>query len=171
VNEGKKLMSKPGPAAAWDKDIEILMRHWPHVPDYVRRTLVEMVSHYKPEALGVRFPTPKGVKWEDVDIVLLSPEEVMISVGSVVQKFSFASIGLADVRHENKPRTEWRMLRTYAENPEPDAYYKLPARRGLKTDISRFRGWLKGFFGIAGDPLKPFKPARWLPRFKIRADY
>jgi hypothetical protein len=63
------------------------------------------------------------------------------------------------------------MLRKYAENPEPDAYYKLPDRDGLKVDISKFRRWLQGFFGIPGDPLRPFKPARWLPRFKIRADY
>lgn len=164
-------MPKPGPAAAWDEDIEIILRHWPHVPGYVRRTMVEMVSQYKPEAVAERFPTPAGAKWEDVEIVLLSPEEVKISVGCVTQNFSVASIGLADIRNAKKPRAEWRMLRTYAENPEPDAYYKLPARRSLKTEISRFRNWLKGFFGIAGDPLKPFKQARWLPKFKIRADY
>jgi hypothetical protein len=164
-------MPKPGPAVAWDEDIEVILRHWPHVPVYVRRTMVEMVSQYKPEVLTVRFSTPAKAKWEDVEIVLLSPEEAKISVGSVVQNYSFASIGLGDSRNAKNPRTEWRMLRTYAENSEPDAYYKLPPRRGLKMDISRFRNWLKGFFGIAGDPLKAFKPARWLPKFKIRADY
>jgi len=44
----------------------------------------------------------------------------------------------------------------------------LPNRDGLKVDISKFRRWLQGFFGIPGDLLKPFKSARWLPRFKIR---
>jgi hypothetical protein len=62
------------------------------------------------------------------------------------------------------------MLRTYAENPEPDAYYKLPYRRSLKVEISKFRRWLQAFFGIPGDPLRPFQSDKWLPRFKIRVD-
>jgi hypothetical protein len=88
--------------------------------------------------------------------VLLSPHEAEIKVHDVIQRYGFAAIGLADGRNSERPRAEWRMLVTYAENPEPDAYYKLPDRDGLKVDISKFRRWLQGFFGIPGDPLKPF---------------
>jgi len=119
----------------------------------------------------VRFPTPAGAAWNEVEIVVLSQREAEIKVRDVVQHYSFASIGLASSRNSKRPRAEWRMLVTYAENPEPDAYFKLPKRDNLKVDISKFRRWLQGFFGIPGDPLRPFKPARWLPRFKIRADY
>jgi hypothetical protein len=63
------------------------------------------------------------------------------------------------------------MLQTYAENPEPDAYYRLPSRDYLKVEISKFRRWLQTFFGIPGDPLKPFKTGLWLPKFKVRAEY
>ena len=164
-------MSKPGPKPEWDRQIETVLRHWPYLPDYVKRTLVELTSHYGPAPAEVRFPTPAGAAWNEVEIVVLSQREAEIKVRDVVQHYSFASIGLASSRNSKRPRAEWRMLVTYAENPEPDAYFKLPKRDNLKVDISKFRRWLQGFFGIPGDPLRPFKPARWLPRFKIRADY
>lgn len=165
-------MKKPGPPPEWSDDLETIVRHWPHLPAHVRQTLVELVSNYAPRPLhGPRFPTPALKTWSDVEIVLLSPDEARITVGTVTQCYTFSALGLTDLRHPQRPRVEWRMLRTYAENPEPDAYYKLPYRDSLKVEISKFRRWLQGFFGIPGDPLRPFKPARWLPRFKIRADY
>ena len=164
-------MSKPGPKPEWDNEIEAVLRHWPYLPDYVRRTFVEISSHYGPPAVTTRFPTPPGITWGDIEIVLLSPEEAKIIAGDVTQCYTFAALGLADLRRPDCPRTEWRMLQTYAENPEPDAYFKLPKRNSLKLEISKFRRWLQCFFGLADDPLRPFKPALWLPRFKVRADY
>lgn len=162
-----RLMKNSGP----DSDLEIFLRRWPHLPEHVRKTLIELVLHYGPPTEAVCFPTPIGADWPDVEIILLSPKQAKITVGSMVKQYTFSGIGLADKRRPDRPRTEWRMLRTYAENPEPDAYYRLPYREGLKVDISKFRRWLQGFFGIPGDPLKPFKSALWLPRFKVRADY
>jgi len=164
-------MRKRGPPPEWNSEIEIILRRWPHLPLHIRTTIVELVSQYGPPQGEIRFPTPPNSTWTDVEVVLMSPEHARITVGAVTQAYNFATIGLGDGRQSNRPRTEWRMLRTYAENPEPDAYFKLPRRSSLKVDISRFRRWLKGFFGIPGDPLRPFKPARWLPRFTIRADY
>jgi hypothetical protein len=164
-------MSKRGPKPAFDGHLETVLRHWPHLPEHVKRSLSELTSHYGPAPTEVRFPTPAGASWNEVEIVVLSQREAQIKVRDVVQCYGFAALGLASSRNSKRPRAEWRMLVTYAENPEPDAYYKLPKRDNLKVDISRFRRWLQAFFGIPGDPLKPFKPARWLPRFKIRADY
>jgi len=164
-------MSRPGPKPEWDSELDTVLRRWPYLPEHVKQTLSELVSHYGPPPVEVRFPTPAGVTWTDIEIVLLSPTEAQIKVGNVVQSYTYSAIGLASKRDAKRPRVEWRMLRTYAENPEPDAYYKLPKRESLKVDISKFRRWLQSFFGIPGDPLRPFKPARWLPRFKIRADY
>jgi hypothetical protein len=142
-----------------------------YVPAHVRKTLVEVVSHYGPPTAEKRFPTPAGAKWSDVEIVLISEDEAEIKVGTVCQRYTYAAVGLADKRDGKRPLREWRMLRTYAENPEPDAYYNLPKRANLKLDISLFRQWLQRFFGIPGDPLKPFKTTLWLPRFKIRAEF
>lgn len=163
-------MPKPGPRPEWSSEIEIILRRWPHLPAHVRRTLVELVSQYGPATASIHFPTPAGARWTDVEIVMLAPDSALITVGKVTLPYTFVTIGLTDQRSK-KPRGEWRTLRTYAENPEPDAYFKLPKRSNLKMDISRFRQWLISFFGIPGDPLRPFKPSRWLPRFKIRADY
>jgi hypothetical protein len=164
-----QAMSKPKEC---DDGIELILRGWPHLPEHVRKTLLEIVSHYESPAALERFPTPAGAAWTDVEIVLISPDEAEIRVGSVCQRYTFAAAGLADKRNPKRPRREWRKLRTYAENTEdPDAYYKLPKRASLKADISLFRLWLQRFFGIAGDPLKPFKTGLWRPRFKIRVDY
>ena len=154
-----------------DSELECIIRRWPHLPEHVRRTLVELVSHYGPPSVSGRFPTPPGADWKHVEIVLLTPHEAHITVGSVAQRYTFAAVGLADRRTRKRPRAEWRMLQTYAENPEPDAYHKLPYRENLKVEISKFRRWLKTFFAIPGDPLKPFEPDLWLPRFKVRAEY
>jgi hypothetical protein len=146
-------------------------RNWPHVPEHVRRTIVELVSHYEPPTGKGKFPTPPGAEWRHVEIVLLSPEVAQISVGSITQRYTFAAMGLTDRRGGKRTRSEGQMLRTYALNPEPDAYHKLPYRENLKVHISRFRHWLQNFFGIAGDPLESFESGFWRPRFKIRALY
>jgi hypothetical protein len=111
------------------------------------------------------------VSWADVEIVLLSPEEAKFRVATVSHRYTYRTLGLVSRRPANKPSAEWRMLQTYAENPEPDAYYKLPFRGSLKVETSKFRRWLQRFFGLPGDPLQPFETKKWLPRFKIRADY
>ena len=151
--------------------LESVQRRWPLLPNHVRLTIVELISHYGPPPVTVHFPTPSGVKWSDLEIVLNDPWEATMSIGGVTESYTFAALGLADKRSPKRPRAEWRMLRTYAENPEPDAYYKLPERENLKVDISKFRLWLKGFFRLPGDPLRSFESARWMPRFKIRANY
>jgi hypothetical protein len=152
-----------------DASLEVILRRWPHLPEHVRKTLVELVGHYGPQAEMERFPTPMGAKWEDVEIVLLDDENVRITVGRISRTYTFSGLGLASQKHRHRPRTEWRMLKTYAENPAPDAYRRLPYRKNLKIDIARFRKWLLAFFGIPGDPLLPFATAKWMPRFKIRA--
>jgi hypothetical protein len=159
-----------GKRKSWDSGLETIIRHWPHLPDHAQRTLVEMVIHYGPETGRNRFPTPPGSEWTDVEIVLLHTNEVRIAIKGVTQTYTMAGLGLADGRNRKRPREEWQMLVTYAENPEPDAYYKLPKRENLKVHIFRFRKWLQSFFGIPGDPLKPFRSGLWLPRFKIRVE-
>jgi hypothetical protein len=153
------------------ESLEIVCRYWPHLPEYVRQTMVELVQHYGPPPAKGKFPTPPGATWRHVEIVLLSPEVAQISVGSVTQRYTFAAMGLADRRSGKGTRSEGRMLHTYAEHPEPDAYRKLPYRKNLKIEISKFRRWLQTFFGIGGDPLQPWESGHWLPRFKIRAEY
>jgi hypothetical protein len=152
---------------SWDSDLETVVRRWPYVPGHAKRTLVELVGHYGPKASGIRYPTPPGADWPDVEIVV-SGSEARITVGNVTQTYTYAGLGLADKRNRKRARSEWRMLCTYAENPDPGAYNRLPYRDNLKVEIFRFRRWLQKFFGIPGDPLKPFESDRWRPRFKIR---
>lgn len=162
-------MKKRGPTPALPEGLEIVIRHWPHMPDHLQRSFAEVAGYYSPKSSnGKRFPTPEGAT---VEIVLLTRKEARITVGAVCHSYTFAGLGLANSRRPSEPRAEWRMLRTYAENPHPDAYYRLPYRKSLKVETSKFRRWLQGFFGLPGDPLRPFRPARWLPRFRIRAEY
>jgi hypothetical protein len=69
-------MKKRGPAPALPDGLEIVIRHWPHLPEHLQRSFAEVAAHYSPESSnGKRFPTPKGAAWADIEIVLLSPEE------------------------------------------------------------------------------------------------
>ena len=70
-------MSKKTPPA--DASLEVILRRWPHLPEHVRKTLVELVGHYGPQAETERFPTPIGAKWEDVEIVLLDDANVRMT--------------------------------------------------------------------------------------------
>ena len=130
-------MAKPRLRKEWDEELESILRLWPYIPEHVRKTFVDIVSNYGPPTAAKHFPTPAGASWTDVEIVLISPSEAEIQVGTVRGRYTFATAGLADKRDGKRPLREWRMLRTYAENPEPDAYFKLPKRGNLKKDISQ----------------------------------
>lgn len=153
------------------EQLEIIGRSWPFVPEHVRPMFVELISNYGPKPQAGRFPIPSRAKWSDVEILLTDHDRARITVAGVSKDYTLAGLGPEDKRRPGHPRREWRMLKTYAENPQPDAYHKLPHRKNLKLEISRFRRWLKEFFGIPGDPLKPFKSDLWLPKFKIGVDY
>jgi hypothetical protein len=163
-------MKKKKVKAKWDEGMETVVRRWEYLPGHVRRTIAEMVLHYGPAAGEARFATPVGAEWDEVEIVVCGADRARITVRGVTETYTFKGLGLEDKRRPGVARAEWRMLRTYAENPEPDAYYRLPKRRSLKVEISQFRRWLRAFFGIPGDPLKPFRSMLWLPRFKIRVE-
>jgi hypothetical protein len=152
-------------------EVETVARHWRFLPGHLQTSILEIVSHYGPASKDTGFPSPPGAKWEDVEILLIDRDCVKVTVGKVSKRYTFQAIGLADKRRPERARSEWQMLKRYAENPQPDAYYKLPKRKSLKVEISQFRRWLKSFFGIPGDPLRPFRTGLWLPRFKISVDY
>jgi len=152
-------------------EFEVLARHWPHIPAHARRTLLDLARSYGPARGEKVFPTPVGADWPDVSIVLVNENEARISVGEITRTVRFAEMGLQNERRPFKTNGVGKMLRTYAENPEPGSYFRLPFRKNLKIHISIFRVWLQGYFGIAGDPLLPFESTQWLPRFKIRAAY
>jgi hypothetical protein len=148
-------------------EIERLICRWPYLPPHVRKTVLELAEHYGPPAIQERFPTPAGMDWSGIEITLLSPDTARIKAGDVEHTYTFQALGLADCRRPHVPRGEWRTLKTYAENPDPEAYRRLPYKQNLKVEISRFRAWLKRFFGLPGDPLTSFADGRWRPRFRI----
>lgn len=156
---------------AGNEELEAIIRHWPHIPEYARSGMKDWACSYGPQKQEKCFPTPKGSAWTDVEIVLIKENEAQITVGDISRNYTFEQLGLTNERRPDRAKNEGKMLRTYAEHPDSDSYYRLPYRKNLKIHISQFRTWLQGFFGIPGDPLYPFKSAQWQPRFKIRATY
>lgn len=154
-----------------DDDLKAVVRCWPDLPEHARRTMVDLARSYWAASAGSVFPTPAGAGWADVTIVLLTPNDAQITVGAITRVFSFEQMGLLNARRSRSVKSEGKMLRVYAENPEAGSYFRLPFRKNLKIYIAAFRKWLQEFFGIPGDPLKPFESAQWLPRFKISAKY
>jgi len=154
-----------------DDDLNTVVRHWPDLPEHARRAIVDLARSYRAASAGSGFPTPAGASWADVTIVFLTPNDAQITVGKVTQVFSFEQMGLLNSRRSRSVKNEGKMLRVYAENPETGSYFRLPFRKNLKIYIATFRKWLQEFFGLPGDPLKPFESAQWSPRFTISAKY
>jgi hypothetical protein len=154
-----------------DELLEIILRHWPHMPEYARIAMSDSAKSYGPSSKNNGFPTPKDCEWTDVEIVLIDEKTACITIWEITRTYTFEELGLISERRPYGLKNEGKMLKTYAENTDPEAYSRLPYRPNLKVHISKFRTWLQGFFGIPGDPLHSFESKQWMPRFKIRADY
>ncbi len=116
------------------------------------------------------FPTPAGVRWEDLRITL-TEHELTAELLGVTRHLSFADAGFEDRRRGRVPDRLWRLLRRLAvaggvlrqpldlEKREVDS---------LRTSIVMLRKRLRALFQLEADPI-PFVDGSYRCVFKLAA--
>jgi len=115
-----------------------------------------------------RFPTPPGTTWEQVSILILAEGDgAQISAGGIAEPVTPAEMGMAYARNPARYTKDWNLLLMLAKcgRVEPrDA----EARVITSKQVERLRKKLQRFFGIEGDPFKPYRQVRgYEPRFSL----
>ena len=195
-----KLAPKP-----IEKEIEVILnkigsqKHELSKPDINVRTnddkrnvktakTIERVGS-KQENLDLKkFPTPKGTKWEDVEIKITDPFEAQFKVGSVSRYYDITEIGFRNIRIKNlTPKQSWTTLlmmivnggeMRWEDKIKPSV--RAPAGSTLeiehekstnktKGDISQIRKILKEFMDINDDPFLLYsKDKGWVLKPKVQ---
>jgi len=109
---------------------------------------------------GTRFPTPPGTTWERVSIrIMADGDAAQVTAGNVTEPVTPAQMGMAYASNPARFTTDWRVLVMLAERgrvgPE-DAEARVIAPK----QVERLRAKLRTFFGIEGDPFKPYRSAK-----------
>jgi hypothetical protein len=106
---------------------------------------------------GQRFPTPPGVVWEQVAIVVTAGlDGAVVTAGSVTEPLTPDQMGMAYARQSAKFTGEWHTLVKLAIHGRITSEDR-EARSVTPKQIERLRAKLKSFLGIGGDPFKPYR--------------
>jgi hypothetical protein len=116
---------------------------------------------------------PEGVSFEAVSIAFVGDDWVSTSIsGKPLGRFSFAHLGLADGRKQDRPNRLWETLRTFAEHGGSVHWGKtdIPEdiHKNLKKSVQRLRKHLRHLFHTQADPFHPYsKNDGYRCRFRI----
>lgn len=128
-------------------------------------------THIAPLVEGpsaVRFATPPGVRWGDITIRFLDGSTVNISVGSIAERHTYASMGFEDKRGR-KPTLQWELLRAFAQARCHLTWKSPSAARQNQKRKETLSKQLRAFFGIADDPFEP-RDDGWFSKLRLIPD-
>lgn len=117
---------------------------------------------------GTRFPTPPGTTWERVSIrIMADGDAAQVTAGNVTEPVTPAQMGMAHARNPAKFTKDWGVLVLLANHgrvgPEDREAHLITPKQ-----VERLRARLRTFFGIEGDPFKPYRSAKgYEPRFAL----
>lgn len=116
----------------------------------------------------VKFPTPIGTIWQDMEIIMIDDTTLRIKIKEIKQfhRLTFSEMGFKDKR-KGLPNEQWEtLLRIAIYNGEIS--WKSSGEYKLQKKIERLRRILKTFFGIQDDPFFTYKKIRmYKTKFKI----
>lgn len=115
-----------------------------------------------------RFPTPDGSKWSDVDIRLLDPQTVKVTVRGVTEEHTATTMGMTSVR-TGKPTKQWVLLRMLAAGRGHVPWNSGRERAENQKQKEELVKHLRRFFGICGKPILGSK-AEWRCVFTIHPE-
>ena len=121
-----------------------------------------------------RFPSPKNLKWEEVNVTFVSNETLEIRARGIIKKYNFAQLGFQDSRKVDSPNTLWRLLKDYFASEYLEIAWErsnlpLDLMKNMQKRVSRLRKHLKEIMGIEEDPFSPYREVRaYSPKFSIR---
>jgi len=123
----------------------------------------------------IKFPSPEGLKWEQVIIRFTSNDYIEISAGKIKKEYHFAQIGFKDRRSHYKPDTRWAILKGFADRGSSIDFEKIKRnkadKRRTEAAISELRKRLKNIIGIDDDPFQPYsRKYGYSPKFILSDD-
>jgi len=183
----------------WDKDInnppsgEVLIRAMPltfhDVLDLPRETLTDHLKECFRDAmeeLGARehskgtekkidvfkFPSPPGLRWEDVTIAFISDNDIRVEAPGLAQQYSYDEIEFEDKRTGGKSKL-WFVFRALAmlegSATKDDLTHASKAESLVSKDIQLLRKILYKLIRIKGDPFYHTKKGGdYQTRFQLR---
>jgi len=102
-----------------------------------------------------KFPSPPGLRWEDVTIAFISDNEIRVEAKGLATQYSYDEIGFEDKRAGGK-RKLWLVLRALAMlKGRATVANLIPASKAeslVSKDIQLLRKILYKLTGIKGDP-------------------
>ena len=119
-----------------------------------------------------RFPSPSGLKWDGVNIIVVSDDSLKIEAGGHRETYTYAELGLADKRKVDAATQLWTLIKVLANYQG-----RIPTKNNLPINISkqlpkhisRLRKVLKDVMQIEDDPFDPYQKGKeYHTRFSIR---
>jgi hypothetical protein len=117
----------------------------------------------------MRFPTPPGTKWQDIQIEIVSKDSIRVRVAKITKTYSAFHIGFTDHRRGDMLNKQWDLLETFAVNDgtldwDDTKGFKRPTSKRIETLNKLFRL----LFGISSNPILPYeKGVGWVAKFQI----
>ncbi|RJP75715.1 MAG: hypothetical protein C4524_11510 [Candidatus Zixiibacteriota bacterium] len=111
--------------------------------------------------LHARFPSPPGLRWEEVVISFVSNDSIKIQAQGTSVRFTFAEIGFKDGRKGDLPDSLWIFFRDALAANGGEIRWKTKLTGGQrgkeKAKISELRRRLKMIIEISDDPFFPYR--------------
>jgi len=115
----------------------------------------------------VRFNTPAGCSWGDIEIRFLDGHTVSVRAGDRREVFNYTQMGMASKKNAG-PTVLWGLLQQLAENRGTLAWRSAGADRRNPKRIERLGKALKAFFGLAEGPFHKYeKKTGWRAKFRV----
>jgi len=114
------------------------------------------------------FKTMDGLKWSEVVMTFITPEEVRIKARERNKTLTYAEMGFKNKQSRMaKPNLCWTALQGLAIITSTDKTLMgiLPRKTDIKRLVSRLRKGLQEFFGIKDDPI--LYDANYKPSFTL----
>jgi len=119
------------------------------------------------EPAVVRFNTPPGCSWGDIEIRFLDGHTVSVRAGEEREVLNYTQMGMASQKDAG-PTVLWGLLRQLAENRGTLAWRSAGADRKNPKRIERLGKVLKAVFGLAESPFHKYeKKTGWRAKFRI----
>jgi len=121
-----------------------------------------------------RFPTPKGLRWEEITIIFTSNEAVRIKARQISKIYTFAELGFKDGRKGDTPDSRWRIFKEGFARHEGEISYQTDdvtqnTRDNLKAVVKDIRKRLKVFMDLDDDPFYPYRKRQaYKTKFSLR---
>lgn len=116
------------------------------------------------EKMIEHFPSPPGLKWEDVSINFVSDDSIRIQALEITKRYLFSAIGFTDRRRGDRPDGLWELLKLFAKrNGRIDYGIDRPDSKRfmrMKASVRRLRKRLREIFGLEADPFLPYRKVK-----------